>query len=265
MLSLNKIKRSQAFLIHLLLSTVILSVLSAGLILWLYPDFYFSANGGWHIFKVVIAVDLVLGPLLTLILFNPKKSNRELTLDLCIIAIIQLTALGYGAHVLYKERPAYLVFAIDQFFIITPSEVSFEGAEDSDLTTIVAGKPKVVWAKRESDPKKAQELLFASMTQGIDIQNFAKYYEPIEKHIDKVLQKSIDPKKAMQQYPDIAKTINQATNNNPNNYHYITARGKDHDFTLLLNKQGEIVRGLSINPDKLENPDTWQPKNSETD
>ena len=160
MLSLKKINPSQNSLLPLLLSTIILLVLSVGLILWLYPDFYFSANGGWHIFKVVIAVDLILGPLLTLILFNPKKSSRELTLDLCLIAIIQITALGYGAHVLYKERPAYLVFAVDQFFIITPSEVSFEDTEESDLTTIVAGKPKVVWAKKEADPKKAQELLW---------------------------------------------------------------------------------------------------------
>ncbi|MEJ2115130.1 MAG: type IV pilin accessory protein, partial [Gammaproteobacteria bacterium] len=62
-----------------------------------YPRPYFQANGAWSVIRILILVDLVMGPLLTLVLF--KKGKPGLVLDLCLVAIIQLTALIYGVNV----------------------------------------------------------------------------------------------------------------------------------------------------------------------
>lgn len=62
---------------HLLLSVVIFSLLFGILIFFWYPSPYFSASGGWEGLKIAAAVDLVLGPILTLIVFNTKKANKN--------------------------------------------------------------------------------------------------------------------------------------------------------------------------------------------
>jgi hypothetical protein len=38
--------------------------------------------GGQYLFMVLVSVDVVCGPLLTMVLFSPLKSRRELILDL---------------------------------------------------------------------------------------------------------------------------------------------------------------------------------------
>ena len=44
---------------------------------------------------LMIGVDVVIGPLLTLIVFDPKK--KHLKFDLVVIAALQLAALAYGS------------------------------------------------------------------------------------------------------------------------------------------------------------------------
>jgi hypothetical protein len=61
------------------------------LTLW-YPRPYFDAMGGQALLALIVGVDVTLGPLLTLIVFNPKK--QELKFDLAVIAACQLTALS---------------------------------------------------------------------------------------------------------------------------------------------------------------------------
>ena len=67
--------RKQAFLSHFCLSAlIVLTVLTVILAVW-YPGPFFQIIGAFEVIKILIAVDLVLGPLLTLILFKPGSSN----------------------------------------------------------------------------------------------------------------------------------------------------------------------------------------------
>ncbi len=47
-----------------------------------------------EIFLLLLLIDVVLGPLLTLIVY--KKGKRTLVMDLAVIAALQLAALTYG-------------------------------------------------------------------------------------------------------------------------------------------------------------------------
>lgn len=101
---LDKIKASG---LHLMLSTLVLTSVF-GLIMWgWYPGFLYEANDAWQGSKVVVAADLVLGPLLTFLIF--KRGKKGLKLDLTVIALLQIVALGYGASVLYFCRPLAIV------------------------------------------------------------------------------------------------------------------------------------------------------------
>ena len=107
MLSLASFNRWQAAGAHLTLSAVIgATVLAAMLFVW-YPEPFFDAVGGSRLILLLVGVDVVLGPLLTLVVYNPRKPR--LRLDLSIIAVLQSAALIYGVHVMFAARPVYVV------------------------------------------------------------------------------------------------------------------------------------------------------------
>src|SRR5207237_5351990 len=88
--------RWQASATHLLISVLIgLAMLLLMLELW-YPSPLFEAAGGNGLFLIVVGVDIVIGPLITLVIF--KRGKPGLKLDLALIAVLQLAALTYGAR-----------------------------------------------------------------------------------------------------------------------------------------------------------------------
>ena len=106
--SLRKINRYQACLTHFGISLILfLFLLSIIIFVW-YPGDLIHA-GGWQGIKIVAGVDLVLGPLLTLVIYNPMK--KSLPFDLFVIAMIQISALGYGVWNVYNEKPEALVLS----------------------------------------------------------------------------------------------------------------------------------------------------------
>lgn len=112
---------------HLLLSLLV-ALASAAVVfgLW-YPAPYRQMLQVDHIYLLVLAVDVVCGPLLTLILASPKKSRRERWLDFSLIGVIQLAALAYGMHSVWVARPVALVFEVDRLVVVTANEVLLDG------------------------------------------------------------------------------------------------------------------------------------------
>ena len=89
--------------IHLGISSIIFLILSYFIIFQWYPFPYFTADGGWQGIRIVALIDLVLGPLLTLIIFNHHKSRREIRFDLGTIALVQVCVLAWGIYTVHDE------------------------------------------------------------------------------------------------------------------------------------------------------------------
>jgi len=123
------ITRKWAFAIHLTLSLLIFSSLVAVLYVYWFPGQLFWLDGGWAGLKLVAVVDLILGPLLTLILFKPGK--KGLWTDMAAIATFQIAALGYGFFATYQQQTLGLVFADGAF--TTLSYASHQQANDQLL------------------------------------------------------------------------------------------------------------------------------------
>lgn len=115
--------RLRAAGIHLCISFVV-AALAAALVfgLW-YPYPYREISGGRELFTIVVAVDVILGPLITLAIFDVGKPLRELRLDLTVVALIQLAGLGYGLWTVSLARPAHLVFEIDRFRVVHAADI----------------------------------------------------------------------------------------------------------------------------------------------
>lgn len=118
---------------HLLLSLA-LAGLTALLVfgVW-FPTPYREISGGLALFVLVLGVDVVCGPLLTLLLLHPAKSRTALAVDFALIACLQLGALAYGLHSLSQARPLAVVFEVDRFRVVALADIL-----ETDLATAPA-------------------------------------------------------------------------------------------------------------------------------
>jgi hypothetical protein len=240
--------RYRAFVIHLTAASLILAIVLGSIILQFYPDFYFFAEGGWAAIKIVIAVDLVLGPLLTLIIFKPGK--KGLKLDLTIIALLQLCALIYGSYILYSERPAYLVFSIDRFEVATAADVDYSGFSNQQLATGAFSKPKIVYAEPPVGAE-SQQLLREVLGGGKDLYLRARYYRDFSENIKFTVAKRLDETQLFSKPEDLLILLDflQHYGGSKSDYMFYPLVGNSHSILAVVNRQtGELMTALKIDP-----------------
>lgn len=144
--------RWSAFFIHLGFSFSLFIALAAIIKFMWYPGFLFTTEGGWNGIKLIAGVDLVIGPLLTLICYNIAKP--ELKRDLSIILVLQLSCIVAGMAVVAYHRPAAVIYANKNYFTITRS---FYDNYDIDIKSIpLLKKPWPVWIALDlpTDPQE---------------------------------------------------------------------------------------------------------------
>lgn len=123
--------------IHIGISLLIFAAIVAWMLISLYPSFYFNMSGGVQGLLLMFGVDVVLGPLITFLVFNPHKKRKEIISDLLIIAVIQFSALGYGFRTVYHERPwLTVVYDMGSSVVLNAREV----AEDEVLSKVDMSK-----------------------------------------------------------------------------------------------------------------------------
>jgi len=181
-----------AFLVHFALSVTIVSFIISLIIYFWYPLEYLGLTRFKDIALLIISVDLVMGPVLTFVVFNPMK--KSLRFDLAVIAILQFSALGYGVYTLFEGHPVYITFNQDRFTLVQASDAKPEEAKYSEYNISKLTSGKIAYAKMPDDKKEKEKLLFSVMEGAPDLDQRTDYYEPYEKHISSVLAKSLDPK-----------------------------------------------------------------------
>lgn len=128
------ITKFKAFAIHLGISFLIFLVLAWFLVFRWFPGDLFFINGGWQGLRIIAAVDLVLGPMLTLVLYKPGKPN--LKFDMSVIVLMQALALSYGVWAAHQQSIQALAFFEGQFVPVT-----YDGLKQGDKKMREAGKP----------------------------------------------------------------------------------------------------------------------------
>jgi len=121
--------KGRAFGIHLLISLGVAS-LAALLVfgLW-FPYPYRELAGGRQLFLLLLGVDVVVGPLLTFVVFNPRKRLREKVLDFTVIGLLQVGALGYGLWSVAQARPVHLVYEYSRLAVVAAAQVPADQLE----------------------------------------------------------------------------------------------------------------------------------------
>lgn len=125
-----KNERLRAAFIHAALSLFIAVAISAFVFKIWFPGPIAEITGGASLYWLIIAVDIICGPLITLVIWNPKKPRRELITDAAIVVTIQLAALGYGIWTINQLRPVHIVFEIDRLRMVSAAEIDVEDLEN---------------------------------------------------------------------------------------------------------------------------------------
>lgn len=171
--------RIGAFLIHLGISLVIFGVLAAIVVYVWYPGFFFGTDGGWQGIRIIVLVDLVLGPLLTLVVFNRKKPRFELTRDLTLIGMFQSICLIAGTYVVYMERPLALVYLDGQFFSMSADDYQEAGMAVPDFRDIPGPYPKKVAVDLPEDYAAQSRIRRQALEERKPLRAYADLYRPL--------------------------------------------------------------------------------------
>jgi hypothetical protein len=155
--------RFNAFSIHFFVSVLLVgSFLTFAYLVW-YGKIFLDISGVMVPAKILVGIDVVLGPLLTLLVFKPEK--KHLKLDLILIGALQLCAFIYGAYTLYLGKPALVVLNGDTFEIITQKNIQADLNQSLSTQLGILASPKYAAIK----PSKTIKQQTASEQQAFYI------------------------------------------------------------------------------------------------
>jgi hypothetical protein len=182
--------RWQASGIHLSISAAIAAVaLFLTLKVW-YPPPLFTAEGGSDLLFILVAVDVIIGPLITLVIF--KSGKPGLRFDLTVIALLQAGALIYGCHVMFVARPVYIALVDTQFETVRANDLdpaNLAQAPSAFRSVPVTG-PVFVAVELPKDMKVLNELISRATQGGDFVQHLPQYYVPYADYKAEALSKS---------------------------------------------------------------------------
>lgn len=175
--------RLTAFGLHLTGSATALALVLGGLWLGWYrwPGWYLAS--ALQIVGIVVMVDLVLGPTLTLVVANPGKRRTELARDIAIIVTVQLIALVYGGVTLWRGRPLYYTFSVDRLELVQASDLKSDDIaaghrENPALAPYWYSRPRWIWVPLPDNPEEAQKIVGGTLFGGVDVIQMPRYFRP---------------------------------------------------------------------------------------
>ncbi len=249
--NLLSISKLHAFLIHLAASALVVGTLCAIIFVVWYPAPYFAAEGASNVLWILFGVDLILGPLLTLYLFRPRKPG--LIFDLSVIVAIQLAALVYGATVIYQERPYYLVFAVDRFEILAYWEVDSSMIEHEELRQKPFGGPILAVASIPEGQDEQQRLLQEILFEGKpDIDRRPEFWSPYANRSADVIARATSLAELLDRNPGARAEIARLTdtlNTEIETLAYVPLIGKLTSFAFVIDAETAApIDIISVDP-----------------
>jgi hypothetical protein len=181
------LSRWQAAGLHFLICLAIAAVTVTLMLAVWYPRPLFEAAGGNDLLFILLSVDVVLGPLLTLVVF--KAGKRGMKFDLWVIGLVQLAALAYGVHVVYLARPVFIVFIKDRYELATAVDLPADKLAEArypEFRSLPLTGPVLAAADVPTDPAERQKAIEAAFA-GLDLHHFPKYYVPYAERRAQVL------------------------------------------------------------------------------
>jgi hypothetical protein len=244
--------RFQAAAIHLGISVIIAALIGCLIYFVWYPHPYFQVAGGSTLMLLIMGVDIVIGPLLTFVVY--KAGKKGLGFDLACIAVLQTAAFFYGLSVIALARPVFIVAALDRFVPVYANDL-----EDADLaratqpefSTLSWTGPRLVGAMLPTDIKEKNDLTFSGIA-GKDLEKFPRYYVPYADVADAMLAKAKPLSELATKSPTNKTTIDRylaRSQSSIDQLVYLPLLGRTGSYTMILPTTSmQPLDAVSIDP-----------------
>lgn len=243
------IQKIRAFSCHLGIN-IIVALISLVLVykIW-YPSPLAKATGVNNIYFLILIVDVILGPILTFIVF--KKPKKTLKFDLGIIFILQLCALCYGLYTVYQGKPAWIAYDVDRFQLVRINEIDQRNISEAknEYKYAPVFQPKYVTSKvPKENISLSNQILFDEVFNGISPPQRPELYMPLDSAYPQIMQKAKDLK-LLNQYNDQKKVI-KMLDKYPQADSFVPLKANAIDMTVLIDKKsgGKVVKIVDLRP-----------------
>lgn len=240
-------KRLKFFLSHLSLSIFIaLIVLGLVFLIW-YPFPLAQAIGVTDIFLMLLAIDVIIGPMLGWVVY--KEGKKTLKMDLSIIILLQLAALLYGIYSIGQGRPVWLAYNVDRFEVIRNNEVIEDNISQalSQYQQVSWLRPQLVGVEFARDASIRSDDMFVEVLGGISIAQKPERYVPMAEVKHQIQQRAL-PLKELEQYnpkTDVEKILAKY----PNAEAWLPLKANAIDMVVLVNKESaSIIKIVDLRP-----------------
>ena len=246
--------RWKAFFAHLGLSAIVgLAAAGAVRAVW-YPEPLYAAMGGSDLVPIAVVGVVILGPMLTLAVTNPRKPLRLLRMDLTLIAVLQAAGLVVAGLAVAGARPVYMVFTVDRFDLVTARDIREEElarVTDPAFMGLPWGSPRTIAVRTPSDPR-VQVRVIHSALEGADLQTFPQYFVQYESLAARALQVSQPVSALRARNPGESVRIDRAISRlglREDRTRFLPLKARSRDHSVLIDAwSGEVVGYLDVSP-----------------
>lgn len=228
------------FRIKYFLSHLFISLLIAGISLFLifqiwYPNPLHTALGVGQVVWLMLGIDVVLGPLLTLVI--AKQGKKSLKMDLVVIGLVQLLALAYGLYSIDKGRPAAIAFDVNRFELVQKNMV--QGADSyaiiKDYKNTQSQSIPIVSVRPAKDSEELEVRIQQELEMGVSSSANPQLYEPLEKNMDIVIGK-MKPIADLEKFNDKA-LVEQIIAEHPQADGFLLLVASEKNMTVLVDSK----------------------------
>jgi hypothetical protein len=235
----------RAFSIHFLISLALFAGLFYLILFHWYPMPWFPIDGGWQGVRIMIGVDLVLGPLLTFIIFNPAKGRRELTFDFSLIALVQISAMAWGVNLVHGQRPLAIVHWNGAFHSVDSKSPGFKNYPLEKLDAFGERRPVIVFQQEPDNEEKKIEMAMAIFANDQGEYEHPELYRRLAPHLEEVFRQQVDIKALTQQSPDaVQRLVNKHPGIKAEDLRYVAFDGRYEQATLAFKPDGTLLGSL---------------------
>jgi hypothetical protein len=240
----------RAFAIHFGLTLIVGLAAAALIFLVWFPDPFDDMVGGTKLFLLVIGCDLALGPLISLVIFDRRKSRRELITDYSIVGILQLAALGYGIYAVSMARPVYIAFTKDRFEVVTAREIpqaDLAEARHPNYRSLPWDGPRYVGTHvPAADNNDALDRALS----GTDISARPKFYVDLESQREEITRRAQPASTLVARHPEAKPLLAQiAPDKDATEIHWLPVKHSRGFWTAIVDTDtGKPASFIEIDP-----------------
>ena len=240
--------RPQACAVHFCISAAIAVAAALFVFIAWYPYPYREISGGRELFLILVTVDVILGPLITLSIFNRAKPRPVLRRDLAFVGLVQLIALGYGMWTVFVARPVHLVFEYDRFRVAHAIEVPTEllVQAPAQLRDLPLFGPTVLALRPFRNADEKFDTTMAAL-QGLPLSARPDLWQPYADARSQVLEAAKPALLLKKRFPARVADIDEAikrTGHAPDAVLYLPLVGRKAFWTVLLDASTADVIGF---------------------